>query len=1124
MTDRAQLRQQLLASESLGDAMPNYPNESRVQPHAPTYAHAQPAYGYSNHDLMTPVDMGPTPSSRKASMTSSLGVQKLFRRRGAGAAFDDETGADLGEFAGGEMSFSDITHIRGTGGRYNVSLSMPADSSAPIIPVLGSGFGPPSKNMNNIQYRKQMNHQKKLTLAHEARAMSLAGANPMGPDNSRSMSFNNRAMSMEQANGPRTMSLQAGMNRPRPGAGPVPPQGARSPFPGQQMFPSVNPNMGPAGPRAMSLRTQTLSPQQMRGGVLGLRMNSLNGPPGGPRTQSFTGAHANPSLRLSQPGFGPAAYTQARSPQQLYPTSQFPQKLPPQNYPNQHFQNQPVHVPPPTQYGKLPNQSFNQTPNPQFNQLFNQPSSQQFVPQSHGQPPNHKFSNHQYPHQQHVHQYGSSAPNVEESAFRTLDPDRTTSSDSFMNVVEEEAEYEKNEIDSDKSGSDFGEAQAEDSSDQDHVYKFDDEHAPLPSRKSTIKKSDSMRVRRLDFFANGRKNLEDAAAHTYNETDSPDRKNVGYSQRPESQMDGNNVESKNPSESAFESDALKLDTESTNSFRFNISSRSPQEGGDEDNTFSLNRTEKQTKNAIKLNRLAENTIYSKFRSFSQTPISDDIKHKGFQNDKSDSDSEDSVYSAKTSAFSDSLNPLIDPPSSQAQDSDVSKSDFTFSNPKIELAQSTAEGCNKSPTQEGSSDAKFFGDDVNASERSSQADLKLSEIKQEENLSPSDHAVDAILQRRTSTLSRSGSELKLQGILPAGGLITVKNPVSSNEIPKVNEEKTDFSKVKGTLLSSKSKSFIKRFSRTTPKRNATDDEPEPGTPKLRVPSSSSIMSLSDNAARKPLVFTKEELAIMSCNNDLQNELQFITSELALSIKRELALEFQLRNEAKDQKFDVNAYQKEIIEKSKGIADLQQKLNNERRMRFISEEHALLAEHGQSPSALKLDYEKNELCKQLLAMNDLVVQLQEKLEELESSTKKVYDDDLLQKYNELTAENAKLREKMDSINTAKSSEVLEDSRPLDTQEYERAQILALRTQRDELREMITKLTSAQSAELKYAHERVRTLEEKLRKVNLINDKLSKKSERLEISGSLGYGSGGKLHGFDVVTPKKSVLGSK
>ena len=164
--------------------------------------------------------------------------------------------------------------------------------------------------------------------------------------------------------------------------------------------------------------------------------------------------------------------------------------------------------------------------------------------------------------------------------------------------------------------------------------------------------------------------------------------------------------------------------------------------------------------------------------------------------------------------------------------------------------------------------------------------------------------------------------------------------------------------------------------------------------------------------------------------------------------------------------------EITEKSRVIADLQEKLSKERRLRFISEEHALLGEHGQAPSALKLNYEKTELYKQLLIKNDLVHQLEDKLSEYERRNSGLFqherpshDIDLLEKYNELLKENTNLK-----VHVIPDLErKLTEKNQVDDYDESQLEIQTLKMQRDELREVVNKLTSLNNAELKLAQEK-------------------------------------------------------
>ena len=316
-------------------------------------------------------------------------------------------------------------------------------------------------------------------------------------------------------------------------------------------------------------------------------------------------------------------------------------------------------------------------------------------------------------------------------------------------------------------------------------------------------------------------------------------------------------------------------------------------------------------------------------------------------------------------------------------------------------------------------------------------------------------------------------------------------------------------------------------------------------------------------------------IMRCNNDLLNELELITRELASSIKRELALEAKLKNNYQprgnssypsssmssghvastgEEKLHL---QQELLDKANTIAILQEKLNKEKRLRFISEEHAILQEHGQNPSPLKLNYEKTEIYNQLVAKNELVNQLTNRVRELEEEAeeeeKKRYpvdvsqfenmDHNLMNKIQNLQHENRELQE----ANAALSDD-----------------IKTLQSQREELREVISKISVQGSHDIKQLNEKIRTLELKNSNLKNMNSMLTYKNgsstsliseESENISGGIGlvgnssrsvsntspsktagfslnlgqkqrfasgtpYG-GGKLNGFTIVSPNKKLF---
>lgn len=405
------------------------------------------------------------------------------------------------------------------------------------------------------------------------------------------------------------------------------------------------------------------------------------------------------------------------------------------------------------------------------------------------------------------------------------------------------------------------------------------------------------------------------------------------------------------------------------------------------------------------------------------------------------------------------------------------------------------------------------------------------------------------------------------------------PVSSDSFTKLNahpvsqsnsvsrKEKT---KSRNFSLTGKSKSFLKRLSKSSRRSSdigyeSNDDNSHRDSISIS-PSRRRLSSAPQAPQPQPLKFSKEELAIMTSNNDLLNELQLVTTELASSIKRELALENKLKGSGQNgsqlKSSSSNGYDSHdnvILEKLKIISELQEKVNTERRLRFISEEHALLMEHGQSPSPLKLNYEKNEMYKQLLYKNDMVNQLQDKLDEM-TSKQKTYnegDENVLDKYNELVKENSNLKfnvvpgleRQINELSLSANSGNLNKQFALQNTSYSgeetsatdhdgseveselKLEINALKSQRDELREVISKLMSSQQYEAKLAQDKIKNLETKLKDVKSINDKLSKRIDANNRSTDInennysfqnhGLGVGGRLQGFTIVSPNRRVL---
>lgn len=642
------------------------------------------------------------------------------------------------------------------------------------------------------------------------------------------------------------------------------------------------------------------------------------------------------------------------------------------------------------------------------------------------------------------------------------------SNDSLTNVVEEEEDAKLLIV----------EEQHDTFDDEDHVYKFDEAEGALLSRKSTIKRTNSARVRRLNLF-----NKSEDQAHE--EEDLNEEQPV--KEAPKTEQGSEPVrelyyDSQDDEAMAQrEDESRKLAELGVSNTDKDIYSTAPEFRSPEKHSKELPATPPQdragsVRKPIKIRSLTTNTAFNNFRTASGATIPDDVSSKSSlaqdepvpEKIETDSDSQTSTYSTGTTkANSES------PSTEEHLHSSISKTDA-----------SAVDGLDTAKSLE------TVGDQP--------------EVPSQESVQPD------IVHRRLSSLSRSGSQLKMQGLLPNGGLIDSELPLAASSEVDLRPARAS----RNSSFSSKSRNLINRLSRSGLKKNINDDLEDPI---LALSAAGKQRNSSYGEVKKtPLVFKKEELAIMTCNNDLQNELQMVTTELAMSIKRELTLEAQLRSHGEHENFH-NTPSQSVGQQTKALVELQEKLNNERRLRFISEEHAILAEHGQSPSALKLDYEKNEVYKQLLAKTDLINQLQDRVDELEAARGKKDDEDLLHKYNEMLKENMELKNQLgklkkdNRLSADYNGDAYQDGSNL-------AEALSLRFQRDELREMITKMRSAHSAELKVAQDKVRVMTAKLDDANKIHEMMNARQER---SGDGRFSPGPRLQGLDVVSPTRKLF---
>jgi hypothetical protein len=1243
----------------------------------------------TSYDMFTPPTVS-TSSSRKASLTSQSGINRFFKRNKSqndNLNFNEDAGVDIGELTNGvNISLNDITHMRDRGA-YSMNSKNRIEDTTPLIPVVGGPISPASKTTNNVQYRKQMNQQMKMAYASGARAMSMNNQlNPINEQNfvnnpnqtySRTMTFNSFG-----GQGPRTMSL---MSNNFNNSTNVPPSklsfSSNGGYPlGQNQIQSQRNNsmnnyqtLHSNAPKAMSMRNMPAS------GAPGFRTMSLNNPSAGLQNQ------------MNQ--YPPKQVIQGKP--MVYQTNPSQQRFPGQN-----------HTPGP---GSHPNQLQNQLPGTNQQQSgvdafgfnSNQPNLQvkpgqiqnQMVYQNQGQSQSPNFNNGKIKNQSsnynendgkyHYTQSNESLTNVpeeeEETITRksTLAPERKYPAFSlpFIN-----GKY------SQQSESQFGSGSSPNllnitTTSEDEEYKSETDNDGL-SRKSTLKKSNSVRLRKLDLFNNKQKDKiaatseesdeetttpdgirseeETEASPNFNARNSNERYSIymtdeeEYSNRDNYRTIGASAANKSnatnltndvfvtacdfnsPKKDLTGSDSNLINNDngksSSNEYNFDRSEEEHNLTDDTDDTVSANNAPAEdagiysnlSKNLNKYKSLTTNTAFSNFRSISgdnnannnssisnkgdETPKLD----SGFDCDKTPKFSVQSTFAPEQPAMpihSDkgSLNSSLYSSSSLGVDQTPG---YTYSQESLEKSSNSRDfeyssyTTNESAKVISGSSNQINNESINSSPntyvennepkpksqpaagRNSIGSIAVSKRRHSDfKKSPSLNSkpFDAVVQSNSTNFATLEQNYHQPMNIPEQIETKLSNShkttiIGSSYSPAGVESPTGDNKrgSRTMSLSNKSKNFFRKLSGRKASIHSNDSDIEDSessrlthySQSIGNDANSNLRSYSTNIVKnqtskshlqpqiKPLHFTKEELGIMTCNNDLVTELELVTTELASSIRRELALESKIKNNLRSsgqQSMLDDEYEDGLALKAKAMIDLQEKLNKERRLRFISEEHALMLEHGQEPSALKINYEKNEIYKQLLIKNDMVNQLEDKLAEYESMNGNE-SATLLDKYNELLKENTDLKfrvipelerqygdsEKRKTQSFSKSLKLTGDDSFDSTYDESQEEILKLKSQREDLRETVSKLTSNHNYVLSQANDRIRNLEQQVQNLKLINDKLTKRvnsnsTEDLnstgnrkfqtsnDINGSLAVkNKGGKMQGFSIVSPRKNLFG--
>ncbi|SCU87096.1 LADA_0E01970g1_1 [Lachancea dasiensis] len=333
--NKAQLRNQLLGSDIgninvaneqpmpvMAEASHSYSLPGNRPPPANfSYYSQQPGYG------KPPLNSGrasfagyPNGDPRASSMTSQSSnrsvqphsISNLFRMRNGrskNSVADEEEETLMEDSDSSILTFNDISSLRNSGGRrYGVGPGV--DDTSPIIPTLMTKG---HSNMNNVEYRKHLAAQKKMTMNALTKQNQKTGA--------RSANSDPRAMSLQYSHSPFVPHSQPGapVNQMPPYtransmmAGPPPqvrnwnPQigGGDPQYPRR---PAANAN----GPRTMSLASGTGRRPMVAPPPGNYRPNPVNLPQRAPGAPSPLGP--------------PNAYSSAGPQGSLYPPSQSPQ-------------------------------------------------------------------------------------------------------------------------------------------------------------------------------------------------------------------------------------------------------------------------------------------------------------------------------------------------------------------------------------------------------------------------------------------------------------------------------------------------------------------------------------------------------------------------------------------------------------------------------------------------------------------------------------------------------------------------------------------------------------------------------------------------------------------------------
>ncbi|KAG7727071.1 hypothetical protein KL933_002780 [Ogataea haglerorum] len=261
----------------------------------------------------------------------------------------------------------------------------------------------------------------------------------------------------------------------------------------------------------------------------------------------------------------------------------------------------------------------------------------------------------------------------------------------------------------------------------------------------------------------------------------------------------------------------------------------------------------------------------------------------------------------------------------------------------------------------------------------------------------------------------------------------------------------------------------------------------------------VFQSTNQQKNQAAVFTPEQLELFNSNQELFNELQIVSSELADSISREIRLQ---------RKLEVNniPVEGDVVSEESKIASLTQQLADERRKRFAVEEFlAQQYNKGFDVEDLKKKvYNNSDMGYKVFKLTEEINlnkskyemmeqengELKKRLEKLASENKELIGTTIPKLKNQLeVAEN--------SVSAATCGSLLKEIEQLKSEKLHlrsqlssKGNIAELESQKEELREALKNVKAQKEMDLRMCAERIRTLEAKVEKLTLTNERYVQK----------------------------------